>query len=243
MIDDPRSREPFDCRMLDEALASDDPLFLGRARRHALHCERCARDIDAADTLAQIARSMHREWDSPHLWRATATAIRAIDDAQPTRWRMHFGERVRAGELADAFGVMSFRPAAFVGAALVVAIAALSWFAWQRMTTVPPAIVNAGDQRLLSEHALAEIERSEADYVRAIDALARAAQPKADTADSPLLIALRERLLAIDSAITDCRAEIARNRFNAHVRRQLLSMYREKRRTLEAILETDDHAL
>jgi hypothetical protein len=59
---------------------------------------------------------------------------------------------------------------------------------------------------------------------------------------SLLLANLRERLVVIDAAIADCRAEIERNRFNTHLRRQLLSIYQEKRRTLEQILDEEQHA-
>jgi hypothetical protein len=62
-----------------------------------------------------------------------------------------------------------------------------------------------------------------------------------NTPSSPLAANLRERLLVIDAAIADCRAEIERNRFNAHLRRQLLSIYQEKRQTLEQILELEQH--
>jgi hypothetical protein len=37
--------------------------------------------------------------------------------------------------------------------------------------------------------------------------------------------------------------EIDRNRFNAHLRQQLLWIYQEKRRTLEQVQESDRNAL
>jgi hypothetical protein len=61
--------------------------------------------------------------------------------------------------------------------------------------------------------------------------------------DSPLLVNLRERLEILDATITEYRAEIARNRFNAHLRRQLLWIYQEKRRTLEQVQEHAPDAL
>jgi hypothetical protein len=61
--------------------------------------------------------------------------------------------------------------------------------------------------------------------------------------DSPLLLNLRDRLQAIDAAIAEYRAEIARNRFNAHLRRQLLWIYQEKRRTLEQVQESSTDAI
>jgi hypothetical protein len=105
------------------------------------------------------------------------------------------------------------------------------------------AVPSASERPLLDDRALAEVERAEVEYINAIEAMAQTARAKTATADTPLLLTLRERLTAIDAAIADCRAEIDRNRFNTHMRRQLLSMYQEKRRTLEQILETDPNAL
>ena len=97
-------------------------------------------------------------------------------------------------------------------------------------------------ERLLSDQALAEVERAEAAYVAAVDALAKAAEPRLAEPVSPLLANYREKLLLLDSAIADCRAEADRNRFNAHLRLELLSIYREKQRTLESLLREDPHA-
>jgi len=98
-------------------------------------------------------------------------------------------------------------------------------------------------ERLLNEEALAAIEASEAKYVQAIDELTKLAAPRLDMPDSPLLANLQERLTAIDAAIAEYRAEIERNRFNAHLRQQLLWIYQEKRRTLEQIQEYEPDAL
>ena len=47
----------------------------------------------------------------------------------------------------------------------------------------------------------------------------------------------REKLLVLDNAIAVLQDEVDRNRFNAHLRQELLSVYREKEITLRAILE------
>jgi hypothetical protein len=56
---------------------------------------------------------------------------------------------------------------------------------------------------------------------------------------SPLLARYREKLRLLDAAIATCRAQLDRNRFNAHLRRELLSMYQEKRRTLQQLMEQE----
>jgi hypothetical protein len=178
------------------------------------------------DELSEAARSLHREWQSPDLWPTIATEIAALD-----RTERHDGMRRRRWQRLAAAAV------------IVLAVAASVLLVRERSAPddrVTPPVVRAGE-RLLSDEALSEVERAEAQYVAAIEALAKKTIDSAEAPASPVLANLRERLLAIDSAIADCRAEIDRNRFNAHLRRQLLSIYQEKRRTLEQILEQEQH--
>jgi hypothetical protein len=106
-----------------------------------------------------------------------------------------------------------------------------------------PAGPAEAERRLLTERALQEVERTESDYVRSIDALSRVAESKVDEAHSPLMMSYREKLLLLDSAIAECRARIDRNRFNARLRQELLSLYREKQRTLQQVMKEDTDAL
>jgi hypothetical protein len=188
-------------------------------------------DQDKDEELSAAARSLHREWDSPQLWPTIAAAMRAEDKTTgatlPT-W---------------GWGAVKRWQAIAAAAVVVLAVSSASWLGWRSRSPATPAPGAAVQERLLNEEALAAIERSEAQYVHAIDELTRLAAPKLEMPDSPLLVNLQERLVVIDMAITEYRAEIARNRFNAHLRRQLLWIYQEKRRTLEQIQEYDPHAL
>jgi hypothetical protein len=189
------------------------------------------REQDERDEeLLAAARSLHREWDSPRLWPSIAGGIEAIEARQRSRAPRAFG---RWQALAAA-------------AVIAIALAPTSWLGWRWFTLGPrPDSTTVEDrrQRLLSEDALAAIERSEAQYIQAIDELTRVTAPRLDMPDAPLLVNLRERLEIIDAAIAEYRAEIARNRFNAHLRRQLLWIYQEKRRTLEQVQEYAPDAL
>ena len=179
------------------------------------------------DELSQAARSLHREWPTPDLWPAIAAEIAAVERAERNT---RIKRRVWTA-LATA-------------AALLVAVAGSILVVRDRGTPADPAIpavVRSGD-RLLSDEALEEVERAETQYIAAIEALATKVVQRGGDTPSPVLANLRERLLVIDAAIADCRAEVERNRFNAHLRRQLLSIYREKRRTLEEILQQEHHA-
>jgi hypothetical protein len=168
---------------------------------------------DAA--LRAAARGLRHEWDSPHLWPRIENGMRRSDSRIP--WR-------RAGLAA---------------AALVVA--SLGATGWLFSRSTPSTVTDAGrEERLLSEQAFREVERSEEQYTRAIDELSHLVAPKLDMPESALLIALRDRLQTIDAAIAESRAQIEQNPFNAQLRRQLLYIYQEKRRTLEQIQEYED---
>jgi hypothetical protein len=80
------------------------------------------------------------------------------------------------------------------------------------------------------------VERAEAVYEKAIDKLAAQAQPVLDGQATPLMASYREKLLVLDNAIDELRAEAGQNPANAHLRRQLLAMYQEKQDTLEEVL-------
>ena len=170
------------------------------------------------DELTAAARELHQEWESPQLWPSIASRF------EPRRrsWRWQ---------------------AVAAAAVVVLALGSSAWFVWQSRPHGPGASNTIADQRLLSEVALAEIERSEAQYVRTIDELTRITAPKLDMPASPLLVNLRDRLAVIDGAIDEYRREIDTNRFNGDLRRQLLSIYQVKRRTLEEVQEYDDNAL
>jgi hypothetical protein len=90
---------------------------------------------------------------------------------------------------------------------------------------------------LLKTSALAEVERTERDYMSAIDKLAADASPQL-SADTSLMANYREKLLVLDSAIADLRVQAGENPSNAHLRYQLLAMYQEKQQTLQDVLET-----
>jgi hypothetical protein len=48
--------------------------------------------------------------------------------------------------------------------------------------------------------------------------------------------------MLLDDAIAECETVIQKNRNNAHLRKQLLTMYSEKQRTLQDVLREESHA-
>jgi hypothetical protein len=189
------------------------------------------------EQLSRVARSLHREWDTPDLWPRIADRLREDDDASPVRLTPDTTTRRWRYPSSPAWWLAA-------AAAVLLTLGSLTWLAWPRVDrTSAPGDVAATEDRLLTDEAVAEIERAEAQYVRAIDELSRITKPKLETASSPLIVSLRERLMTIDAAIDEYQMEIDRNRFNAHLRQQLLWIYQEKRRTLEQVQESDRNAL
>lgn len=177
------------------------------------------------DELSAVARTLHREWESPNLWQSIASQI---DAAEPVR--------------SDRRPHRAWLPLA-AAAIVLLTLSSAVWLSPRTVEqTTAPARTPAED-RLLSDEAYAEIERSEAQYARALDDLARLVAPRLEMPDSPLLISLRERLMTIDEAIAEARLQIDVNPFNAQLRRQLLFIYQEKRRTLEQVQQHDENTL
>lgn len=205
------------------ALRGDDLSEVERLSGHLDVCPACRALVDDWRAIAAAAPALRREWDSPDLWPRIEAAL-----AQ---------ERARREGGAGARRAQHARLAA--AAAVLVAVAGAAWML--RPPATPPSAGPGPEQerRLLTEQALAGVEAAEAAYTRSIDGLAKVAEPRLQDPASPLLMSYREKLALLDAAIAECRAEIARNRFNAYLRRELLSIYQEKQRTLEQVLRED----
>jgi hypothetical protein len=117
--------------------------------------------------------------------------------------------------------------------ALVVALAISGVYVFRQRNSV-----DVGQGRLLRNSTLAEVERTERDYMKAIDRLAEEAKPELDSPATSLMASYKEKLIVLDSAIDELRLEAGRNPSNAHVRYELLAMYQEKQETLQEVLET-----
>jgi hypothetical protein len=212
----------FTCRDLDDALREQEPAALDAARAHAATCPECGRRLAVWDEIAAAAPQLRREWPSPELWPRIAQAL--ARERQP--------RSAHAGWPARLTGRLP------LAAAAALALAVAAWLTLRGPGR--PAVEDAtAAGRLLTEEALRDVEREEAEYVASIDRLARLAGPRVQEGASPLLAAYRERLRLLDAAIAACRAELGGNRFNAHLRRELLAIYHEKRRTLQQLMEQE----
>ena len=217
------------CADLEAALRGEDPALATAFARHAETCPACRDELRLWDAISAAAPSLRKDWPSPGLDARIRDGLRR--ESRPQR-RLAPAAWLSLAAAAALLSAVLARP--FLGSRSPAPEAAPA-------TASIPAPAIDESQRLLTERALAEVQKTEEAYVRSIDALAKVAEPRLADASSPLLVNYREKLLVLDAAIADCRSQIERNRFNAHLRLELLSVYREKQRTLQALLEEDLH--
>jgi hypothetical protein len=190
---------------------------------HAASCASCAEELRAWKSLSLAAAELREYTESPALWPRIHQAL-AEQAADMRERRERWSWRSLLANLS-----LSWQTAAAAAFVVVLMVSA----GWLLRTNKPP--IQQGS--LLKSKALTEVEHAESAYVQAIDKLAADAKPQLENPATPLMANYREKLLVLDSAIDDLRAQTGQNPSNAHLRYQLLAMYQEKQRTLEGILE------
>ncbi len=217
------------CSRAQDALQRNDPSAMERLRVHASRCAECAGRLALWDEISGTAPSLRREWESPGLFPKIAAAIEGERALRPP------AEEARP---LSTPAVSRFRWIPLVAAAALffVAMAGLQVF---RNSGGREPLVNAASTRnpLLTDRSLEEVEIAEANYVRSIEQLSALARPRIESPTTPLFVNYREKLQLLDSAIVEIRAQVDANRFNSHLRRELLAMYQEKQRTLQELMK------
>jgi hypothetical protein len=220
----------IECKDLPYVLRHEEPELLKALEVHTDACAPCREQFKRWKEISLAAGRLRQEWDSPDLWPRIHQALAA--------------ESQRSSSTRTWSGlVSSWQVPAAVLALILIAVSGV--WVLQRNSETAPVTDNRVDQRqpLLTEQALRDIEVAEAAYIQSIEKLSAVVQPRVEQPSSPLLISYREKLMLIDAAINECRANIDRNRFNAHLRQELLSVYKEKQDTLQQILREDKHEL
>jgi hypothetical protein len=223
----------IECKDFYRALHSERPDMISALEEHAARCAECRADLELWRGISEVAPALRRD-KSPDLWPRIHQALAEEGTAR------------RVSSWSVQSWVAAIRAAGWRGAVAAAALVLISSAtAWVLLRNSSQPRVEAPQPRqlqLLTENALREIETAEESYVRSIDRLATLVQPRIANPTSPLLVNYREKLTVIDAAIAECRIQIERNRFNTHLRRELLSIYKEKQRTLEQLLKEDKNA-
>ncbi len=214
----------IECQDRERILREGSPQEFSALEEHARECARCAEALRQWKEISEAAQTLSRSWESPNLWARIAAAL-AKQPRQESKRDPWF-----------RWPWPAFAPSGFVAAAALLAVT--GWAIWTLAHRTTPRAPEA-PRRLLAEPAVREVEKAEADYVASIQKLSALAQPKISNPATPLLANYREKLLLLDAAIADCKTLVAQNRANPQVRQALLSLYREKKQTLEAVLQEE----
>lgn len=213
------------CNDRDWIFEGGTPREWAALETHAAHCPLCAEELRAWKSLSVAAQELRDYPESPSLW----PRIERVLAEEPVRKTQRAESRRWFSRLPN----LSLRwQTAVAGAFVLVLTISAGWIYIHR-----PEHTNDRDQSLLKSKALKEVESTESAYERAIDKLAADAKLQLDNPATPLLANYHEKLLVLDSAIADLRAQAGLNPSNAQVRYQLLAMYQEKQHTLEEVLE------
>jgi hypothetical protein len=204
----------FECGDLERALAV--PELLQEAREHVKNCPACRSELRLWNEISSAASALHEEWSSPELWPRIKSAIALEPRPTPVWW--------------TDWKVWALAASVIVAAGLLF---------WLNRTPGSFSREQAGNRDFLTEQALQDVEKNEAAYTQAIDRLYRLAQPRLQNAGTPLAVNSREKLILLDSAIWDVRANVQQNRFNASLQMELAALYREKERTLQELVTND----
>jgi hypothetical protein len=213
------------CNDRDRIFEDGTPAEWAALESHAAACPLCSEEVRAWKSLSVAAKELRDYSDSPSFWPRIERALAE--------------EAARNAQRPERKGWFSFLPGIPVGwqtamvGAFVLMLAIMGW----RFTRPPFEPYQLHDPSLLKSGALKEVESAETAYENAIDKLAGDAKPQLESPATPLLANYHEKLLVLDSAIADLRAQAGMNPSNAQLRYQLLAMYQEKQRTLEEVLE------
>jgi hypothetical protein len=201
---------------------------------HARTCEACRRELSEWLALRAAGPSLRKSWESPLLW---ARIEQGLGEVEESRRAKAVSEASPAAPAPAPRGSLRWLPIAAMVALFSIATAGLWVFrnsggrepltnGWQ--TTQRP---------LLTDQAVDEVDAAEKTYVASIEKLSKLAEPRLADAASPLILNYKEKLQLLDSAIADLKSSIDQNRYNTHLRKELIAMYQEKQRTLQSLMK------
>ncbi len=202
-------------------------LTAGEFARHVRDCAEC-RELAALDArLEGEIMTMRKPVGAEGLWERIEASLRREKEAAAAKEAERDSGTSRWGAGAFFFRRWILVPA---GAALV--LLAVLGFRLLRMPSAPSG--------LLAGEALARVESTEKEYLRAIESLERQARPKLAAMDVQEMSLYKDKLSVINAQIIKCREALGSNPGNAHIRRFLLAALQDKRQTLADVFGSAD---
>ncbi len=212
-----------ECGQFEKALAGGEEA-VAALEVHAGSCADCRERLRLWKEIPQAAPALKKEWESPDLFPRIARALAAAP--QPG---------AQASDLPRRRPV--WIPAAAAATLFLLSMIGLYVFKPGESGREPMSNLRVPREPLMTEKTLIEVESAEAKYLESIEKLSRLARPRLDSPQTALLAAYKEKIELLDSAIAETRNQIEQNRFNTHLRRELLAMYQEKQRTLQDLMK------
>jgi hypothetical protein len=214
------------CNDRERIFEDSTPAEWAALEAHVATCPLCAEELRTWKSVSVAAKELRDYSDSPSFWPRIERAL-----AEEAARNVRAGGRRRWSSLLP--NISLGWQTALAGAFVLILTVSAGWLYVIREPIAP----HENDKSLLKSSALKEVESAESAYERAIDKLAAETKPQLENPSTPLLANYHEKLLLLDSAIADLRAQAGMNPSNAQLRYQLLAMYQEKQHTLEEVLE------
>jgi hypothetical protein len=216
---------PSRCGRFEEALSRGEEA-VAALEAHAVKCADCRDALRLWRQISEAAPTLKKSWESPNLFPEIARALAAEKQQGKPREAAPAPRRKFA-----------WVPLAAAASLFILSMIGLSVFKPGESARDPLTRPSYGKEPLLGDETLKEVETAEANYLSSIEKLSQLAEPRMANPDAPVMASYREKLQLLDSAIVDLRAQLEGNRFNTHLRKELMAMYQEKKRTLEEVVK------
>jgi len=184
---------------------------------HVKDCSVCAEAERQDRELLDMARSLKQDVNTPWLWTLIESAIKQDVKQKET-------QILRSGWWT--------RPAFRMAAVLVLGVG---------LGLILRSGLLPSQSGILANSALKRVEASEQAYESAISDLETEAGTQLTEMDIELMLLYRDRLETIDDQIEECKTELTRNPANAHIRHYLLAALKDKKETLNEIIDWAPH--
>ncbi|MCY3738209.1 MAG: hypothetical protein OXG13_17520 [Gemmatimonadaceae bacterium] len=174
---------------------------------HLKDCDICRERLRQDEAIDELAANLEEVTEPPFLWERIEGALRT--------------EQRRARRRAWVYRV----------AAVLVVSLGLGALMQQGRGIPEPAT------GLYTAEALEKVRDREREYAAAIEELEQIAGERMERMDAELAFLYRDKIATIDTQIDRCLQALSGNPANTHIRRYLLLALRDKRETLEEIVQ------
>jgi len=185
-------------------------------QQHLKTCAVCQEWMKQDTRMLSLAKSLKKPLKSPYLWSRIEESLK--EEQQ---------KGIRSEVKDSRRSLLRLLPAA---AAVLLIISVGFYFLLKQDT---------GKSGILTESALAKVEKKEREYIEAIEELEERVLPKMADINLELTLLYRDRLETIDDQIEQCREALAENPANAHIRRYMLAALQDKEHTLKELLRSE----